>query len=73
MNSGVFIPSAGLFPLFSYATRHTLFLVDPESPEGLDCDLCCSYISQIPDVQTVALLIDLLRSSKNVLVKHPWP
>lgn len=69
MNPGVLIPSAGLFPLFSYATCQILFLVDLKLLKGFTLLL---YSLQIPEIQPVALT-DLPKSSKNVLMRHTGP
>lgn len=66
----VLISNAGLFQLFSYAMYQTLFLIDLKSLEGFTLLL---YPLEIPEMQPVALLTDMPRSSKNVLMRQPSP
>lgn len=72
-NPGVLTPSAGLFLLLSCAECQALFLVDLKSLEGPDCFTLFLFSPQIPDMQSIALLIDFPRSSKNVFMRHSVP
>ena len=73
-NPTILIASAELFLLLSYTMCQALFLVHLKSHKGKDCVfMFLLYSPYVPDMQPVPILIDLPRSSKHILMRHPVP